>query len=100
MKIQTVVHEGLVTTITYEDKTTFTKKTIEALIYHAMLVSGEKHKSGFMSVVRLDSATLSRARKGRANISDVLILRIHEYTGIPVSELRWISNTKSSIDLD
>lgn len=100
MNIVEVTHEELQTTITYDDGHKITMPTIEALLYHVMLISEEQHRREFLSVIRLDSSTISRIKSGEYQVSDKIILRLHEYTGIPVSELRLVSNTKSFLDLE
>lgn len=69
--------------------------TVDALLLYCGTVVGEK-KSVVLRDCSISAGDVSRVRRG-APIPDIWILKLHEYTGIPVSELRALSNTQPHI---
>lgn len=69
--------------------------TVDALLLYCGSIVGEK-KSAVLRDCSISAGDVSRVRKG-APIPDIWILKLHEYTGIPISELRALSNTQPNI---
>lgn len=69
--------------------------TVDALLLYCGSVVGEK-KSAVIRDCSISAGDVSRVRQG-APIPDIWILKLHEYTGLPISELRTLSNTVPQI---
>lgn len=79
-------------TVTYgEDDHYVYKNHMDALLGHVMRVCGIKFKYELCNALSLHRAGISRCRNG-SEIPEHWYLRLHEYSGVPVADLRALTN--------
>ena len=94
-----VRYEGRIIIISYENGLKRMKVSIDSLLEHVMYVMNLKNVKEFRTDLNISDAQISRIRIKDLDIPESWILRLHEYSGISVSELRLVSNTKSRLGI-
>lgn len=73
---------------------------IDALLNHIMRelgIAGRGGKTVVIASLCIDHAAISRCRHGLQGIPEHYLLRAHEYSGIPLAELRLVAGVSSAV---
>ena len=73
---------------------------IDALLNHIMRVlgiGGRGMKTFVIASLCIDHAAISRCRHGQQLVQEAWLLRAHEFSGIPVAELRAVAGLPSQV---
>lgn len=66
-----------------------------ALLDYLLQTTGVKNDARLGKLLQLSPPFISKVRHGKLNVSDSLILRVHETLGIPVKKIRAILDAHS-----
>jgi hypothetical protein len=77
------------------------RSPIDSLVAHLsreLMLHGQGSKTVIIASLCIDHAAISRCRSGQQPVREAWLLRMHEYSGIPVAELRQVAGLGAGVE--